>query len=227
MPPEIEERANDPTVNVPLEPPSADYGSGFADLLAFGLTAEAYEIIVEMVEMTYVIDRYSEGSLLNPDMIVLIQRRNRVHHRLLCLPTGAEQEERLGSAHQIYECCRIAAFLYATAALFPLPRSTGLPQRLVVEIQQCIEQISEDFLFGAGRQFIAWVLTLAGTAAMGMPERQWFQNKVIEVLSVESVSRWVELKRILASFLWMDSVCNEGGIEFWDEIVTDLRQLHL
>jgi hypothetical protein len=113
--------------------------------------------------------------------------------------------------------------MYATAVLFPLPRSTRLPQRLVVEIKECVELASPDIMFGGARPFFIWMLMLTGIAAAGMSERPWFEEKLIHILALESVSRWAELKKILLSFLWMDFVCAEGAMELWDEIVTVLR----
>jgi hypothetical protein len=222
--PDIQSRVMDPTVNVPSGPFDAHRGSGLSGLLAFGLTEEAFGVMLEMLNITFAVESHIDGSLLNPDILALTYRRNHAHHRLLSLPAGAELSGSLGIASSFYECCRLAALMYATAVLFPLPRYTGVPQRLIKEIKHCVDHISLEFMFGGGSRFIAWVLMLTGIAATGMPERRWFAERLIDILTLESISRWTEFKRILTSFLWMDSACDGGAIDLWDEIVTDLRR---
>jgi hypothetical protein len=223
IPPEIQSRVMDPDV-MRLHPPDVHRGSSLLGLTAFGLTTDALDVMTEMLNITFLLEDYADGSLINLDILALTARRNQAHHRLLSLPTGAELSGSLKATTSFYECCRLAALMYATAVVFPLPRSTRLPQRLVVEIKRCVEHVSPEIVFGGARPFFIWVLMLTGTAAAGMSERAWFKEKLINILGLEGVSRWAELKKILFSFLWMDFVCAEGAMELWDEIVTILRK---
>lgn len=211
-------RATDPTANVPLRPFDPHRGSNLASLLAYGLTEEALGVMVEMLNVTVLVENYVDGTLLGPDILALTCRKNHAHHRLLSLPTGAELSEFLGPKTSFYECCRLAALMFATAVLFPMPRSTGIPQRLVTEIKQGIEATSLEALFGGGVSFFIWLLMLTGVAAAGLPERPWFEGRLIDLLTLEGVSRWSEVKSILASFLWMDSACDGSAMDLWDDI---------
>jgi hypothetical protein len=174
--------------------------------------------MVEMLNVTVLVEHYVDGTLLGPDILALTCRKNHAHHRLLSLPTGAELWESLGPKTSFYECCRLAALMFATAVLFPMPRSTGIPQRLVTEIKRCIESTSLETLFGGGVSFFIWVLMLTGVAAAGLPERPWFEGRLIDLLTLEGVSRWSEVKSILVSFLWMDSACDGSAMDLWDDI---------
>lgn len=217
-------RATDPTANVPLRPLDPHRGSNLAGLVAYGLTEEALGVMVEMLNVTVLVEAFTDGALLRPDIIALTCRKNHAHHRLLSLPNGVELSEFLGPKTCLYECCRLAALMFATAVLFPMPRSTGIPQRLVAEIKQCIEQTSLETSFGGGASFFIWVLMLTGVAAAGLPERPWFEGRLIDLLTLKGMTRWAEVKAILSSFLWMDSACDPGAYELWDDIAVVIRK---
>lgn len=223
--PEIMARAADPRTNVSVRPFDEHRGSNLSSLLAYGLTEEGLSVMADMLNVTWLVECYVEGALVSPDILALTCRKNHVHHRLLSLPTGDEVSVLLGSKAGFYECCRLAALMYSTAILYPMPRSTGIPQRLIAEIKKCIEQISMEVLFGGATAFFVWVLMLTGVAAAGLPERPWYEGKLVDLLTVEDVSRWSEVKKIVSSYLWMDSASDEAAMLLWDDIAPVLRRL--
>jgi hypothetical protein len=209
-------RIRDPTTNIPLHP-RAHQGSGLVNLLKFGLSQEALAVMMEMLNITVLAENYLKGTLRNPDIFAIGSMRDRAHHKLLSLPR----------ANGIYECCRLSAILFATAALFPMPRFTGVPQRLVKEIRQCFDQIGLVVLVSEGaRSFFVWVLMLAGIAAEGLPERQWAEETLVVLLKVtaDRVTRWSEIKEIVESFLWMEFACDRGAMKLWDNIAETLHK---
>jgi hypothetical protein len=214
---------DDPSTNVLLDEGEDFRGQGFLGLLRLGLTEEALAIMLEMVNMTSLMEAYSQNKLINPHNEVLASRSNGIQHRLLSLPSGTELEESSGVPHGLYECCRLAALLYAIAALFVLPPSTGCPQRLVLGIKSALEDVRFKDLYGAGAKFYIWVLMLAGIAAERMPERSWFAGHLQGLITLEGISCWTELKDIVLSFLWMSSVCDEGGMNLWEDVAGSLR----
>jgi len=215
--PEILKRAMDPNVNALMHPLDSHRGSGLSGLLVLGLTEEALSVMMDMLRVIAMVEGHAAGTLVNLDITALSCRRDRTHHRLLSLPRGAELSP--GPKTNFYECCRLAALMFADAVLFPMP---GIRQRLVAEIKQCVEKINLTVLH-EGRRFFIWILMLTGIAAIGMPERLWLEQRLLPLLSIEGVSRWVELKKIVTSFLWMDSACDGGAIILWDEIAAVLR----
>src|ERR1700748_1380679 len=186
--PDVLCRAADPNRNVPLRPISANIGSRLSSLLTFGLPQDALVVMMEMSRVTILADIYLDGSLKNPDPLAISCMRCRVHHKLLSLPRSSSE------AGGIYECCRLTALLFAISALFPIPRETGLPQRLIKDIKQCIDQTDLLSLVGEGtRPFYIWALMLVGVAADGLPEREWAEETLTSLLLIEGASRWNEV----------------------------------
>jgi len=218
--PEILKCAMDPNINASMHPFDNHRGSGLPGLVILGLTEEALSVMMDMLKVMVMVEDHASGTLVNLNITALSCRRDRVHHRLLSLPRGVELSP--GPKTDFYECCRLAALMLADAVLFPMPPWAGIPQKLVAEIKQCVEKINLTVLH-EGRRFFIWLLMLAGIAATGMPERPWFEQRLLPLLSIEGVSRWTELKKIVTSFLWVDSACDGGAIILWDEIAAVLR----
>jgi hypothetical protein len=214
---------DDPSMNVLLDDGEDFRGQGFLGLLSLGLTEEALTIMLEMVNMTSLMEAYSQNKLINPHNEVLASRSNGIQHRLLSLPSGPELEESSGMPHTLYECCRLGALMYAIAALFILPPSTGCPQRLVLKLKSALEDVRFKDLYSSGSKFYIWVFTLAGIGAERMPDRSWFVGRLQVLMTLEGITCWSELKDVVTSFLWMSSVCDEGGKNLWDDVANGLR----
>jgi hypothetical protein len=214
----------DPSINVLSITIDDSRGRGFPGLLSLGLTEEALTVMREMVDLSVVMEAYCQQSLINPNLVGLISRRNAIHHRLLCLPSGSTPQTFSSTSYRLYECCRLAALAYATAVLFPLPLSTGCPQRLVLQIQSVMEGVSLEGLYGCGGKFYIWVVFLAGVWAEKMPERPWFIARLRSLLELEGVFHWNELKSVLMSFLWVGPICDEGGMVLWDNVASGLKK---
>ena len=218
---------NDPIRNIPLHPIEPHRGSGFVNLLTFGfgLTQEAVAVMMEMLSITVLAENLLQGTLENPDVVALGAMRDRAHLKLLSLPTSAALLDPL-KPNVIYDCCRFSALLYATGVLFPMPRSTGVPIRLIKEIKKCVDQTNLLVLVSEGtRPFFIWVLMLTGVAADGLPEeRQWAQDALTVLLTVEGVSRWKDVKKIVELYLWMDSACDGGAMVLWDDVAVSMGE---
>lgn len=222
--PEMMNRVNDPARNIPLHPKKPHRGSGFVNLLPFGLTQEALAVIMEMISFTVLAENYLQGTLKNPDIFAIGAMRDRTHHRLLSLPTGTVLFGPL-QASGLYECCRLTTLLFETGVLFPMPRSTGVPPRIIQDIKKCVDQISlVDLFCEAKRPFFIWVLMLTGIATDGLPDRQWVMEMLTNLLALDGVSRWRDIKKIVDSFLWMDFACESGAMELWDDIAASNRE---
>jgi hypothetical protein len=105
-----------------------------------------------------------------------------------------------------------------------MPRSTGTPQILVKEIQKCIDKTSLTMLVGKiTRPFFIWVLMLGGIAAEGLPERLWFEEMLNVLFVIQGTSKWREVKGIMESFLWVESCCDSGAMNLWDNVAADIR----
>jgi hypothetical protein len=219
--PEIVLLAEDPSINVLVEPIGDHRGNEFRPLVKLGLTEEALAIMIDMVNITAVMEAFSMQTLKNPSIIPLITRRNEIVHRLLSLIPGCELVQSPESS--LYECCRLAALIYALAGIYPIPTSTGTCRKLVLQFQSAMEEVRLKELYGCGAKFYIWALFLAGVAAERMPQRLWFVKRLKGLLLTENISRWSEVKHLAMSFLWMSSVCDEGGMNLWDDVAEGLR----
>jgi hypothetical protein len=225
--PDVAALANDPSVNVPLNATDHFRGQGFVPLRSSGLTEQALAVMLDMAQLTVVVEAYSQYTLYNANLVGLISRRNAIHHRLLSLPSGpmiAESSDMPHAlSHTLYEVCRLGALIYASAIFYVLPPSTGCPRRLVLWVQRVTRDVSYEDLNGGEVKCFIWALFLAGIAAEDMPERPWFVERLRRLLALASVSRWSEIKRVVVLFLWSNSVCDEGGMNLWDIVASDLR----
>jgi hypothetical protein len=180
--------------------------------------------MIELLNITFLVECHQQGLLSNGDIFAIQWSRYEIQHKLLSLPTG---EVLLGASgvNGFYECCQLSAIMFTTAVLFPMPRWTGVPHKLIQGIKQCVDQTHLALLISDGaRPFFIWALMLAGIAATGMPERRWAEETLTDLLAMEGVSRWSELRRVVESFLWMDSACDGGAMELWDRIAAGLRR---
>jgi hypothetical protein len=202
--------------NNPLNPISRHRGSGFINLLTFGLTQEAVTVMMELLSITVLAENFLEGTLTNPDILALGAMRDRAHLNLLALPTSTMLLLKEGS---IYDCCRYSALLFSTGVLFPMPMSTGVPLKLIKEIKKCVDQVGLVALIDElTRPLFIWSLMLTAIAAAGLPEQQWVKEILRDLLTVEGVSRWSEIKKIVESFLWMDFACDGAAMNLWDDL---------
>lgn len=215
--------ANNPSINI-IQPIEDSRGNGFLPLLRLGLNEEILAVLLDMVKITIILEAYLQHTLINSNVVSLSSRRNEIHHRLLSLPSGAMLGNESELSYTLYECCRLAALAYATATLFALPPSTGVPQRLVSRIQSEIDKVCFPDLNSHEAKFYIWVLFLAGIWAEGMPERPGFIKRLTYLLQSEGIYRWKHLKDVLMLYLWMSAVCDEGGMILWDEVACGLAE---
>jgi hypothetical protein len=107
---------------------------------------------------------------------------------------------------------------------FPIPRSTNTPQNLIKEIRKCIDNMRFTTIVAeTTRPFFIWVLMLGGIAAEGLPERPWFEDMLSTLFVIEGISRWSQVKGIMESFLRMESCCDGGAMNLWDNVAAGLR----
>jgi hypothetical protein len=188
------------------------------------MTQPAVAVMMQLLYITSLAENYLEGTLKNPDVEALGTMRERAYYDLLALPTSAVLSIP-SNAGSIYDCCRYSALLFAIGVLYPMPRSTGVPLRLIKEIKECVEQTGIVALMkGNTRLLFIWSLMLTGIAAAGLPEQQqWVKETLKGLLTLEGISRWSEIKEIVQSFLWMDFGCDGSAMEFWDDIAPSIR----
>jgi hypothetical protein len=217
--PEIAALEEDPATNVPIVPPVNNRGTALPGLAANGMSEDLISVLVNLQQITLIIEAYAQGTLQNPNIVSLASRRNRAVHALLSLPTSEEiRWLPVDQSAALYESCRLAALVYVLATVFPLPPFTGVVVRLVPQICAVIDAIDPEVLRGPAVRTFIWALFLCGTGAEAVPQRPWFVKKLKAMFVSAGIDRWVELKVILSSHLWLDSAMNEPAFHLFDEI---------
>ncbi|KIW04581.1 uncharacterized protein PV09_04330 [Verruconis gallopava] len=215
---EIVRAFEDPNVNaVPEDTNQLPTCLGFQSLLSLGLPLQLSGILRRTALISRKIDFYSRGELLQADFHVLLCERNYVHHNLLSTPSAIEIGL-VNQEHHIYECCRIGGLLFSTGVLYPLPPSTGAPNRLVQIAKRVVESISLETCMLGGGKLLIWMIVLAAIMARDTIERPWFLKRLKAMLAMENITSWSDLKSALVTFLWMDSACDDAAKCLYEDL---------
>jgi Fungal specific transcription factor domain len=178
------------------------------------------QVLDSMGAFTLAVDYYLQGSPFGLKLGAMARMRTAVQQRLLLLPTAEE----LGIPSplsepkpNIYECCRLTALIYGVAVVLPVPHSHSMLQELVRRLMIVIRGL-DNRTFGVELGgVLLWMLVLGGIAALDTPERNWFASQLAWIVRRLDIGDWGGVEDILGSFLWLDSVCGQGGRLLWSE----------
>jgi hypothetical protein len=173
--------------------------------------------LLDLRDASIRIEAYCSGTLQKPELHALLTKKNSSHHALLSLPSA--DEAFIPEAQcSVYECCRIGGLLYSTAVLYPLPPSTGTLPKLTSMLKTAVENFRLETCFEGGGKLLVWALLLGGIAAEGTLERVWFLRRLKPLLAMEKITEWSLLLQLVEKFLWMDSACQDGALNVWEEL---------
>lgn len=197
-----------------------DLNYRFMMLYTVGFTAELAEVFQVMKAFTCILEKYQDGSTTEPDLCRISNQRNFVQHRLLSLLPAGKLDWDFRKSHPVYEICRLAGLIFGVGVIFPLPVQTTPLPTLVKHLQAELQEPSLEsaWWFPDAVEILIWVLTLGGIAATGLPNRIWFVATLGRVSACSGLSNWRDLKLILDRMLWLDSACNVGGQQLWEEV---------
>jgi hypothetical protein len=138
----------------------------------------------------------------------------------LSLLPAEKLDQGFRKSHSVYEICRLAGLIFGVGVVFPLPvQTTSLPslvKLLQTELQE--SSLESDWWFPDAVEILIWVLTLGGIAATGLPNRIWFVATLSRVSAYSGLSKWRDLKPVLERMLWLNSACDVGGQQLWEEV---------
>jgi hypothetical protein len=173
-----------------------------------------------MKAYTSIVEKYQDESTTKPDPCRLSNQRNFVQYRLLSLPPAGKLDQDFRKRHPVYEICRLAGLIFGVGVIFPLPAQTAplptLLKLLQAELQE--SRLESDWWLPDSVGVLIWVLTLGGIAATGLPNRTWFVAALGRVTARSGLARWRDLKPVLDQILWLDSACDFGGQQLWEEV---------
>lgn len=201
-------------------------------------------ILQNMREYNIVVDLQTQGLLPNLELSVIADRRNYIQYNLVSLPASYEFPDSYNAIYRLYEPCRLAAMVYSMLVIFPLPAANRPFKRLVAQLINALITVDGDDGSGwaaesgqwpweyerEGSQDLTpeeeervsclylWIIVMGGIASRGMgADSEWFAARFEQTLQMKGMSTWEEVKHCLTSIMWMDSVCDYGGLAFWRE----------
>jgi hypothetical protein len=189
-------------------------------LCKIGFTAELAEVFQAMKAYTSIVEKYEDGSTTEPDLCRICNQRNFVQHCLLSLLPAGKLDQDFRKSHPVYEICRLTGLIFGVGVIFPLPAQTAPLPTLVRLLQTELQESSleSDWWFLDAVKVLIWVLTLGGIAATGLPNRTWFVAALGRVSARSGLARWQDLKLVLDQMVWLDSACDFGGEQLWEEV---------
>ncbi|PGG96565.1 hypothetical protein GX51_07761 [Blastomyces parvus] len=133
--------------------------------------------------------------------------------------------------YKIYEPIRLAAMVYSMLVVYPLPAANRPFTRLsrmmkaaliAAEIENIIPTPTNPYItdhcWSSATEMLLWVMVLGTMAARNTPSEDWFVERSRDAMRVVGVGSWEQLKRGLERVMWMDCVCDVGGLAVWNEV---------
>ncbi|KKZ65590.1 hypothetical protein EMCG_08579 [[Emmonsia] crescens] len=133
--------------------------------------------------------------------------------------------------YKIYEPTRFAAMIYSMLVVFPLPATNRPFPRLCRMMKSAliaaeIESISPNnpnpnrnvHCWSGATEILLWVMMLGTMAARNTPTEDWFVERIRDVVKVVGVRSWEQLKGMMEMVMWMECVCDMGGLAVWNEV---------
>ncbi|KAF3481635.1 uncharacterized protein GIQ15_04394 [Arthroderma uncinatum] len=203
-------------------------------------------ILQNMREYNIVVDLQTQGLLPNLELSVIADRRNYIQYNLVSLPPSYEFPDDYVATYRLYEACRLAAMVYSMLVIFPLPAANRPFKRLVSLLINALIAVDGgdghgwvaecgEWPWDYGRESLdrlgleeeervsciyLWIIVMGGIASRGMPDSEWFAARFDQTVRMKGLSTWEGVKQCLTSIMWMDSVCDYGGLAFWRETST-------
>ena len=204
----------------PPRPAIQTQASAFQSLKEYGITESMLQVLNSISAFTLAVDYYLQGKPFGLKLGAIARARTAIQQRLLLLQTAEELSIPSSSSKpkpNIYECCRLTALIYGVGVVFPVPNSHSVLQELVRRLMIAIG-VLDIRTFGAELGgVLLWMLVLGGIAALDTPERHWFASQLAWIVRRLVIDDWEGVEDILGSFLWLDSVCGQGGRLLWSE----------
>ncbi|KAG4431731.1 hypothetical protein IFR05_012786 [Cadophora sp. M221] len=203
--------------------PSQVLATSFSRYTEYGISESLLEILEPLGITTWAISYHLQGKPAGLTIGEMGRTRTAIMKRLLWLPTAEEMGIEIEtdatalSRPNLYESCRITAFIFSVAVTFPIPNTFDVLQHYVQLLKTAIEDsgvMSYDDVVVS--EIMLWILTLGGIAALDKPERLWFVDQLSRVKRILKIS-WKDAVRGFETFLWLESACGAGGLLLWEE----------
>lgn len=189
------------------------------------MTPEMFLTFQDARAYVSLVERFIDGiGVVAESATILCDSRNSLQWHIMSLPPASQLGAIASHVTQSYETYRIALMIFGVGVVFPLPpQSAPLPKlvRLLrLELQSSPGIRTELSSSSAKSNIHLWYLFMGGIAATGTQEREWYVDELRRFCEHDavSISTWDEAREILKSVLWLDTACDSGGKDLWNEI---------
>ncbi|OJD18745.1 hypothetical protein AJ78_01282 [Emergomyces pasteurianus Ep9510] len=152
------------------------------------------------------------------------------NHHNSSIPVTQQQQHQQHQPYnyKIYESVRFAAMVYSMLVVFPLPAANRPFPRLcrmmkaalvAAEVENITPYNSNRNIhcWSGAPEMLLWVMILGTMAARNTPTEDWFVERTGDVIKVLGIRSWEQLKGKMEMIMWMDCVCDAGGLAVWNE----------
>ncbi|KAJ0421509.1 hypothetical protein BJY00DRAFT_300895 [Aspergillus carlsbadensis] len=189
-------------------------------LLDIQIPTEMHDVFRGMRAYIALVETHQDGVDGGVDNLTLCDTRNLVQWHVMALAPASELGPLLVQFCPVYEACRLALVIFGVGVTFPLPPGVALFARLARAIRVGLQCLARDYASQnvSSMQACCWCLVLGGIVTEAEEERGWFVQELRRTLAALGISSWEQLKRVLRSFLWLDSACDMPGRLLWVEV---------
>ncbi|KAK2778762.1 hypothetical protein FQN52_002677 [Onygenales sp. PD_12] len=216
-----------PGINIDIDAPGIPVPPANNDIFfRAGMNADLATVLRNMQNYNAVVNLYCQGLLPGIELAVIADRRNWIQYRLLSLPSLNEFPDDFFYSNRSYEPTRYAAMIYSTLVIFPLPAANRPFVRLCSLLKSALaaSDIDNGWVGAEATEILLWVVVMGGMAATGTPCEEWFIGAAVRVTKAAQIESWGQLKGILTGILWMESVCDVGGLMLWNSVMVERKK---
>jgi len=165
-------------------------------------------VLLQLQRIVATTESRRHDTLRNINIPALYGEKQSLHHAVLSLRPYSDS---------LYESLRIATLIYVVGIFFPVPPSTGtfayLVQSMKASIKIDVYQLQDIHI-----KALTWILFIGGMAAKGMPQRDWYIANLSKLVKLQDLSKWIDVKQLLRSFVWLSHAMDDEAISLWEDI---------
>ncbi|EXJ70432.1 uncharacterized protein A1O5_06500 [Cladophialophora psammophila CBS 110553] len=187
------------------------------------------QTFLDISEMSQAIQIYLADNRQSRALTDILDSRNDLMYRLLCLPdtlrgplsleeNPAFAAQNQGMYHMLYLCARLAAQLYSLHVIFPIPTTASIRQTLIPDLLEKVAWFDNLRTVEGSQQLLLWVCVVTAVAVDDddLDTRGWFVSRCRQLISGLGITTYDDLKDLLHLFGWIDSACDRGGFNIWN-----------
>lgn len=166
-------------------------------------------VLLQLQRIVATTEALRHNTLRNINTPALYGEKQALHHATLSLQAYSDS---------LYEALRIVTLIYVVGIFFPVPSSTGIFVHLVHSMKESLDKIDLHQLQDIRIKAFTWTLFIGGMMAKGMPHRDWYITNLTMLVKLQDLTRWIDIKQLLRSFIWLSHAMDDEAISLWEDI---------